>query len=53
MAESELPPSTASPDLDAAIGSFIEQFFDPKKLLRLERAMRNAHAEGAVVAQAA
>jgi hypothetical protein len=41
------------PSLDAGIDKFVEGLFDPKKLARLERAIRNAHAEGATVAHAA
>lgn len=48
ITDNELPPS-----LDAGIAALLEGFFDPAKLQRLQATLRNAHAEGATVADGA
>lgn len=53
MAESDIPDPALPPSLDAGIASLLEGLFDPKRLTRLQNALRNANAEGAVVADAA
>src|SRR5262245_52099124 len=42
-----------TPNLDGLVDRLVESLLDPKKLIRVERAMRNAHAEGATIANAA
>jgi hypothetical protein len=41
------------PNLDGLVDKFIEDFFEPTKLTRLQNTIRNAHAEGATVAAGA
>jgi hypothetical protein len=45
--------TSAQPSLQQLVDYFVDSFFDVKRIQRLENAMRNAHAEGATVAQAA